>query len=349
MNNTDKDIDSRKVYTDIGDYTEVKDSLNMKKSVKLISVILIAVQIFMFCGSCYAEDESEFTTFKTEFTSLFSEITAKEWLQSSESRALITVCMIIDLGVHLDPFYLGIFDVDSATFNTSYVGITDYNSIVVYLDDDIHQYIIYYDVFGSASYLMFDDIDSYMIPYLFEAICLEYYKNDADAIIDVAINLLEYTSQGNSEYYSPPSTGTASALEKAKSYLRTSAFSYTGLVEQLEYSGFSNYEATYAANNCGADWNEQALRKAKSYLSTSAFSYKGLIDQLEYSGFTASQAKYGADRCGANWNEQAVKKAKSYLQSSSNWTKSRLKSQLEYSGFTSSEASYGVNNCGKSW
>lgn len=158
-----------------------------------------------------------------------------------------------------------------------------------------------------------------------------------------------YTSQGRHAYTSIPKTGTAGALAKAESYLKSSAFSYTGLIDQLEYHGFSNYEATYAANNCGADWNAQALRKAKSYLSSSAFSYTGLIDQLEYSGFTSSQAQYGADQCGANWKEQAVKKAKSYLKSSSNWTSARLKSQLEYSGFTSSEASYGVSNCGMNW
>lgn len=155
-----------------------------------------------------------------------------------------------------------------------------------------------------------------------------------------------YTSQGRYAYTSIPRTGTAGALVQAESYLKSSAFSYSGLIEQLEYHGFSNYEATYAANNCGADWDAQALRKAKSYLSSSAFSYTGLIDQLEYSGFTSSQARYGADHCGANWNEQAVKKAKSYLKSSSNWTSARLKSQLEYSGFTSSEANYGVSHCG---
>ncbi len=156
-----------------------------------------------------------------------------------------------------------------------------------------------------------------------------------------------YTSKGYSTYYSVPRIGTAGALAKAESYLNSSAFSYTGLVDQLEYSGFSPYESTYAADNCGADWNAQALKKAKSYLSSSAFSYTGLLEQLEYSGFTSSQAKYGVDLCGADWYEQAVKKAKSYIKSSSNWTKSKLKDQLEYSGFTSSEATYGANNCGQ--
>ena len=75
---------------------------------------------------------------------------------------------------------------------------------------------------------------------------------------------------GGSNYV--PKTGNAGALEQPKSYIRSSAFSYTGLIEQLEYHGFSSSEAQYGADNCGADWKEQALRNAKSYLSSSAFS-----------------------------------------------------------------------------
>lgn len=86
------------------------------------------------------------------------------------------------------------------------------------------------------------------------------------------------------------------ALKKAESYLKYSAFSYTGLIEQLEYEGYSNDDATYAALNCGADWKEQAVKKAESYLKYSAFSKSGLIEQLEYEGFTHEQAVYGADQ-----------------------------------------------------
>lgn len=146
-----------------------------------------------------------------------------------------------------------------------------------------------------------------------------------------------------------PQTGTAGALAKAESYLGSGAFSYTGLIEQLEFAGFSFDEAAYAADNCGADWKEQAVKKAKSYISSSAFSYTGLIDQLEYSGFTAEEAKYAADNCEADWKEQAVKKALSYMNTFPDWTKSRLIEQLEFNGFTSEEAAYGADNCGKSW
>lgn len=92
--------------------------------------------------------------------------------------------------------------------------------------------------------------------------------------------------------------GQKNALGKAESYLKFSAFSYQGLIEQLEYSQFSHDDAVYAADNCGANWNEQAVKKAESYLSFSSFSRDGLIEQLEYSGFTHEQAVYAADAVG---------------------------------------------------
>lgn len=95
-----------------------------------------------------------------------------------------------------------------------------------------------------------------------------------------------------------PTVAEANALKKANSYLKTSAFSYSKLIEQLEYVGFTHDEAVYGADNCGADWYEQAAKKAESYLKTSAFSRDRLISQLEYVGFTHEQAEYGVSQNG---------------------------------------------------
>lgn len=153
--------------------------------------------------------------------------------------------------------------------------------------------------------------------------------------------------QAQSNYYqSTPLYGNSGAVAKAQSYLRSSAFSHSGLIRQLEYEGFSETEAKYGADNCGADWNQQAVKSAKSYTSHSGFSYKGLLDQLEYEGFTSSQAQYGVEHCNADWNEQAVKAAKSYMRSFPNWSKSKLIDQLEYEDFTYSQAKYGADHCG---
>jgi len=88
------------------------------------------------------------------------------------------------------------------------------------------------------------------------------------------------------------------AVAKAKSYLGYSAFSYTGLIEQLEYEQFSHADAVYGTDNSGADWNEQAVKKAQAYMEYSAFSRGSLIEQLKYDGFTQAQAEHGADAVG---------------------------------------------------
>lgn len=102
----------------------------------------------------------------------------------------------------------------------------------------------------------------------------------------------------NSQSTHSASLGEQQALKKAGEYLDYTAFSYDGLVDQLEYEGFSHSEAVYAADNCGANWNEQAARKAREYLDYTSFSRDGLISQLEYEGFTHSQAEYGVKAVG---------------------------------------------------
>lgn len=135
--------------------------------------------------------------------------------------------------------------------------------------------------------------------------------------------------------------GQKNAVKKAKSYLNVSAFSRNGLVEQLKFEGFTEEEATYGVEHCGADWEEQAGKKAQSYLTISSFSYSGLVSQLEFEGFSRDLAVKAADNCGADWKEQAAKKAKSYL-SFSSFSRAGLIQQLEFEGFTSEEAVYGV-------
>ena len=88
------------------------------------------------------------------------------------------------------------------------------------------------------------------------------------------------------------------AVQKAKDYLDYSAFSKGGLIKQLEFEGFSNEDATYAANQINVDWKEQAVKKAKSYLDYSSFSRSGLIKQLEFDGFSNEEATYAVDQIG---------------------------------------------------
>ena len=124
-----------------------------------------------------------------------------------------------------------------------------------------------------------------------------------DGTLDPYFENSDYTIQiqDDSDFTPSDSTvtmGKRNALESAKQYISVMAFSYSGLIEQLEYEGYSNSEATYAADNCGADWYEQAALSAKEYLGVMSFSRQGLIEQLEYEGFTYDQAVYGVEQCG---------------------------------------------------
>lgn len=88
------------------------------------------------------------------------------------------------------------------------------------------------------------------------------------------------------------------AIESAEAYLDFGAFSRTGLIDQLEYEGFSTADATFAVDYLDVDWFEQAAKSAQQYLDFSSFSRTGLIEQLLYEGFTREQATYGVDQTG---------------------------------------------------
>jgi len=88
------------------------------------------------------------------------------------------------------------------------------------------------------------------------------------------------------------------ARKKAADYLSYTAFSHSGLIDQLKYEGFSQEDASYGVDSLNTDWNEQAAKKAQQYMSYSSFSRQSLIEQLMYEGFTQGQAEYGANAVG---------------------------------------------------
>ena len=95
-----------------------------------------------------------------------------------------------------------------------------------------------------------------------------------------------------------PTLSQRNAVRSAEQYLRTMAFSRTGLIKQLEFEQFSTADATYAVDNIRVDWYEQAYKKGRQYLDTMAFSRGSLIRQLEFEGFTRSQATHAVDKIG---------------------------------------------------
>jgi hypothetical protein len=94
------------------------------------------------------------------------------------------------------------------------------------------------------------------------------------------------------------------ALNAAKDYLSTSAFSKEGLVDQLSSSagdGYPHKDAVFAVEHLHVNWKQQAVQAAKDYLHTSSFSCNGLVEQLSSSAgdkYTEDQAQYAAKKVG---------------------------------------------------
>ena len=159
---------------------------------------------------------------------------------------------------------------------------------------------------------------------------------------DVAEQVLE---DSEAEAPSDETTGERNARLSAEDYLAYTAFSRSGLIDQLVFEGYSNAEAEYAVDAVNADWMEQAVLSALDYLDYSAFSESGLADQLEFEGYTPEEAAYGVANSGADWMEQAAKSAEAYLEYSS-FSRSGLIDQLVFEGFTQEQAEYGVSQNG---
>lgn len=129
----------------------------------------------------------------------------------------------------------------------------------------------------------------------------EYYDDYDDYSYDYDYDSSDDYSydSGTSDYSGGQLIDGRTAAEAAQSYLNALNFSREGLIEQLEYEGYSNSEATAAVDSMVVDWNAQAAGSARNYLNVFPdFTRTEMIDQLEYEGYTYSQAVYGADSVG---------------------------------------------------
>lgn len=190
------------------------------------------------------------------------------------------------------------------------------------------------------------------------------YLKTADYSYNGLIRRLESSTDGfthEEAVYGADTAGkdvdwTAMAAGRAAFYLRSSSFSETGLIKQLESEivGFTHEQAVKGVEIAAADidWNEIAVKRAEALLITGSYSEEGLIKQLESAsiGFTHDQAVYAAGVAGKDkdWNKVAVERAKAYLQVTS-VTRLQLIEYLESEGFTSEQAFFGADNCGASW
>ena len=176
----------------------------------------------------------------------------------------------------------------SSAFDKNLIGenyaIIRYSSTIK--GNDYNLSMVCFDCDGGFVYFLLGELSDSSYDYSSD------FKNIVDSVAISSVPAKTEPEEKNA------TTGEINALEKALSYLNYTSFSRSGLIEQLEFEGFSTEEATYGVDNCGADWNEQAAKKAQSYLDYSSFSRQGLIDQLVFEGFTQEQAEYGVSAVG---------------------------------------------------
>ncbi len=125
------------------------------------------------------------------------------------------------------------------------------------------------------------------------------------------------------------------------------SFSRVQLIENLEKLGYIHEDAVYAADNCGADWNEQAVKTAENYLFFEPYSYNKLLEALtSIEKFTHDQAIYGINNCEVDWNYQAERRIQVYVHENKSCSYDELIKLLEEEGYTHEQAVYGVEHNG---
>jgi len=180
--------------------------------------------------------------------------------------------------------------------------------------------------------------------------------------------------------------GSVEALKKAKELLKKDFYSYEDLKQKLikEYK-YTNNQAKYAVDNCGANWNKQAIGFAKYWLKkikaknllgkeVLLYSYNSIEKYMTVThDFTKKQATYALKNINIDWNKQALAAAKYALKVNFHSAEFGEDYQYDYTaneyvlvkhyfsyailkkclvnefGFTDKQAKYGVDNCGADW
>lgn len=179
----------------------------------------------------------------------------------------------------------------SMTEDTTIGGVEGikFDAVTVPDEDDFSRKAVYYVTVYNGSAYCFAFVDRCVSD-------AEIFGFEDEIVSSISFSGAAAETQTAAE--SSVTIGMANAVETAKNYLKFTSFSYQGLVDQLLYEKYTQEEAVYGADNCGADWNEQAAKCAESYMEYSSFSRQDLYDQLIYEKFTDEQAEYGVQSVG---------------------------------------------------
>lgn len=132
-----------------------------------------------------------------------------------------------------------------------------------------------------------------------------------------------------------------SAADSARLMLEQGPISHDALVEALEQQGYDSYDAVVAADDCGADWDQQAADAARSAMSEQALSKGALRDELVRHKFTDSQID--AATSSLDFRQLASRRSQELLLDRP-LSKSTLRQALVSEGFSESEADYATGH-----
>lgn len=120
---------------------------------------------------------------------------------------------------------------------------------------------------------------------------------DTDEDYDTSSDDDTSTSSSFTDDYSALDYESQNCYDQAMSYLDFMAFSRNGLIQQLQYEGYTDNAISNALDlleKYYISWDTEAVKKAQEYMETFSFSQQRLYEQLIHDGFTEEQANYGA-------------------------------------------------------
>lgn len=167
----------------------------MKKINRLVSLLLIALQILSVTGISFAENATESEIEICEFEAVILpdfDLNATEWLDSKLSRAWFTAILALEwvestFDTEAEDFNFG----DALLNNSSFIGRKGLSIAVCIQDDEQGLLLIYNTITHKVEYGYMDNASDYVIELALENIASESYKNDSDTMLDVIIELLE--------------------------------------------------------------------------------------------------------------------------------------------------------------
>lgn len=144
---------------------------------KLKVFSLLVVLILTFSAAAFAEDD-DVATFECELTNALEMSDATEAMESTETCAMVTVCMALDLALK---------DIAMPSLSSStYIGVSDGTLCFYFHSDEQDIIVAYIPEIGEASYMLMDSVSDDAVELAFDELCPDgYVKNDVETLYNI--------------------------------------------------------------------------------------------------------------------------------------------------------------------